>query len=699
MFALLLPKALWIAAAALPLILLYVLKTRRRKVRVASAAMFELARREASARDPWKKLIPELALLLQLLALILLAIAFARPVSKGGAIDADAVVLVIDRSASMGTRVRPIPGDKDGTAPTRATRAREEALKIIERLGVGTEIAVVVAGRDAHVVSPLARGSRGARDAVLAIEPGLVEGDLEPALDVARDLLRNRGGKRRVILLTDGALSRQPTWLDEEGGAALYVGDVSEDKHDVESQWIDAPPAGSAREGNIAIVRVDVRRALSDTGDRIDVGVVLAAYGTPAEGRARYVTLRRIDRTQALDAQRIEVGPSGRAAATLGFNPAADGSDELATLIVELSPNDALALDDAAQIVVPPPRKMPVVLASLGVGGATWMAKALSADPDVGLTKVSTAQLASASVEPWALIVAEDTCPTAAPGGGDVLVINPPPGPCAGRTIGQAVSGAELPPITSWSPSDPRLRYVDLEGVKLGRVVPIAPNGGNALQGAGALGPASLVRAEQLSVVADASTLDRTVTLWGFDPADGDLARKASFVLMVRDAVDVARNRRDRSWAPSTRAGIAARITAAAGAKEVIARKLAPVGDPTANEIAARAPVLEGVALLEGLDRPGPYALEGAATQAPLTVSLLSESESDVEHVVDIVRHKVAALGNAPKVAGDDQAKSARARADLRWILAGAAALFLALDALWLTKRGQRVVAKLSRAR
>ena len=69
----LLPKALWLSAAAIPLVLLYVLKTRRRRVRVASAAMFDLARREAAARDPWKKLTPETSLLLQLLALLALA--------------------------------------------------------------------------------------------------------------------------------------------------------------------------------------------------------------------------------------------------------------------------------------------------------------------------------------------------------------------------------------------------------------------------------------------------------------------------------------------------------------------------------------------------------------------------------------------------------------------------------------------------
>ncbi|MBI2389806.1 MAG: VWA domain-containing protein [Deltaproteobacteria bacterium] len=676
---LLLPKAMWLAAAALPLVLLYVLKTRRHRVRVASAALFDLARREATARDPWKRLVPELALLLQLLALILLALAFARPVSKGTGYDADSVVIVLDRSASLATRVRPIPSDKKGASPTRMTRARDAADKLVDDLGIGAEIAVVIAGRDAHVASALARGGKRAKEAIAAVEPGLVEGDLQPALDVARDLLRGRAGRRRVVLFTDAALARQPTWLDEEGGPGLDV------------QVVDAPSPGAAREGNVGIVRVDVHRGPTAlAADRVEVGVVLAAYGAPQDGRTRFVTLRRIDRSTALDAQKVDVGQGGRASVTLGFSPAGDGSDELATLAVELSPVDALALDDFAQVVVPPPRKMPVLLASLGVGGATWIGKALAADPEVKLSKSTPDKMFTVGLEPWSFVVVADSCPQSAPGGGDVLVVNPPPGTCAGRAVGAAVTGAALPPITSWSPSDPRLRYVELEGVKLGRVVPIGPVGGDATQGAALLGPAALVRAESLAVMADASTLDRTVTIWGFDPADGDLARKAAFVLLVRDAVDVARARRDRSWAPSTRAGIAARVVAASGAKEIVATRL-PGG-----EIAARAPVLEGVALLEGLDRPGPYALSGAATGAPLTVSLLSEHESDVERVVEPVRQKVSALGSVP-AAKQAEVAAIRARADLRWIVAAVAALFLALDALWLTRRGARVVAKLGR--
>jgi hypothetical protein len=78
-------------------------------------------------------------------------------------------------------------------------------------------------------------------------------------------------------------------------------------------------------------------------------------------------------------------------------------------------------------------------------------------------------------------------------------------------------------------------------------------------------------------------------------------------------------------------------------------------------------------------------------------VSLLSDQESDVARVVDVLHQKVAAVGAPTVVQESDAQKAARARADLRWIVAAVAAFFLAFDALWLTKRGKRIVARLQR--
>src|SRR5450432_2397482 len=95
---------LWLLAGLAPLILLYILKIKRERVRVPSTWLWQAAKRDLMAKHPFKRLIAELPLVLQILALVALAVALARPAMRGGKIQGDHVAIVVDTSASMGTR-------------------------------------------------------------------------------------------------------------------------------------------------------------------------------------------------------------------------------------------------------------------------------------------------------------------------------------------------------------------------------------------------------------------------------------------------------------------------------------------------------------------------------------------------------------------------------------------------------------------
>lgn len=121
-------------------------------------------------------------------------------------------------------------------------------------------------------------------------------------------------------------------------------------------------------------------------------------------------------------------------------------------LTMQVSPGDALAIDDVAYGRVPHSRKMPVVHAALGY---SWIARALDADPDLDVQKLTPTQLGTVNVEPDSLIIVEGACPESPPGL-DVLVVNPPPGTCLGVEVAASV---EQPQITSWEQGDARLRF------------------------------------------------------------------------------------------------------------------------------------------------------------------------------------------------------------------------------------------------
>src|SRR2546426_1864054 len=106
----------------------------------------ELRDREASTffqrlqRDP--------LLLLQLLALIALALALARPVVTVTGEGARKVVVVLDTSASMKAR---------DVSPSRFDAARSEAASLVRRLGEGAEIMVIEAGAQPPGTAALGR--------------------------------------------------------------------------------------------------------------------------------------------------------------------------------------------------------------------------------------------------------------------------------------------------------------------------------------------------------------------------------------------------------------------------------------------------------------------------------------------------------------------------------------------------------------
>ena len=77
------PFAFLLFAVSLPLVMLYFLKVRRRERRVPSLLLWEPARRDREASTFFQRLQRDPLLILQLLALLALTLALARPVPAG----------------------------------------------------------------------------------------------------------------------------------------------------------------------------------------------------------------------------------------------------------------------------------------------------------------------------------------------------------------------------------------------------------------------------------------------------------------------------------------------------------------------------------------------------------------------------------------------------------------------------------------
>src|SRR5204862_22815 len=134
---------LWWAALAIPIIVFYILKIRLRRVPVSTILFWRQIFEEKQPRSIWQHLRHLLSLLVQLFFLSLLVFALTEPYFKWEILEARQMVLVVDNSAGMRAT---------DVLPSRLDAAKSEAKRVIERLRLRDELAIVAAGTQAHVV-------------------------------------------------------------------------------------------------------------------------------------------------------------------------------------------------------------------------------------------------------------------------------------------------------------------------------------------------------------------------------------------------------------------------------------------------------------------------------------------------------------------------------------------------------------------
>src|SRR5687768_2633767 len=221
------------AAAAIPIALH--LFYRRTEPVVEFAAMRYL-RQAPVEQSRYRRLRELLLLALRVVALVLLACAFARPFLVGSAatLNGAATVVLVDTSASL-------------TGPGQFDRVRARAADVIRQSPVTHPVAVLSFARTAEVVAPLSQDRAGALAAVGQLKPGSGATRYKAALQRATEELGGRPG--RIVVLTD---LQQSGW---DAADAAVPDNVS-----VELDEVEGPSA------NVAVTSLRI-----DQGDAVAV--------------------------------------------------------------------------------------------------------------------------------------------------------------------------------------------------------------------------------------------------------------------------------------------------------------------------------------------------------------------------------------------------------------------------------------------
>lgn len=162
--------------------------------------------RRRNLRDIW-------LLLLRMLALIVLAVSFARPFIKtGAAVAAGTTVVAVDTSMSM-------------SLPAQFARAQKAAINTISSIASGQRVAVMAFDDRATLVSPASFDRGSARAAVNSLTPGAGGTNYAALLGSAARVMGAAGGT--LIVVSD---SQQTGWTGEGAlptGVDLKIVDVS----------------------------------------------------------------------------------------------------------------------------------------------------------------------------------------------------------------------------------------------------------------------------------------------------------------------------------------------------------------------------------------------------------------------------------------------------------------------------------------
>ena len=418
------PLALGWAGLTLAVLAFFLLRPRRQRVVVASLLVWRRTS-QARADDTWLAWLRRHALLLlQLLLVVVFALALARPERLATVELGPPVALVMDVSASMAI------ADQDGIP--RIQRARQEAAAFVHSLGQDRRVSLITAGAVPRTLAAETTDRVQVTRALDGIEPEASPGRIDAALDMARSLASPTAGGV-VALFTD----RTPP----SGPNSVYAG--------VRTVVVGEPAP------NVALVSFQVRRRL-DGPDTVQ-GVAAARNEGASAAAAEIVVTAGRDTTWG---KSLELAPGDRQIVVFDDLPVAAGYQAEVR-----APDDGLPADNLAFASLAEPSRLSVIV----VGDEPWpIVRALQAVPAVTAQAIGADSYGQAT-NAADLYVFQGFAPESLPPASTVFV-QPPAIPDLGL---DAPATSDIRPLAL--ADSPLLRSVDVGDLLSGADVTYAP--------------------------------------------------------------------------------------------------------------------------------------------------------------------------------------------------------------------------------
>jgi Ca-activated chloride channel family protein len=473
------PLAFLLLGLSVPLLLLYFLKVRRQQRRVSAVFLWAPAHRDQQASALFQRLQLDPLLLLQILALVLLALALARPTITLQGKGTDRLVLVMDVSASM---------KATDVSPSRFAEAQRAALSLIAEAGRGAEVMVVEAGTHPVIRVPFTRDVDRARRAISEMEARDLPNHLSEAVRTALTLVPPLDRRVRIQVVTDGAFD--PAQVREFP--------------DPRVRWVSVGSGGR----NVGITQFALRKSYYGIYDH----QAFLSVTNFSNERLTFPLVVSID-GKTVSEQTIGLDPQVKRNVIVPFTHQGGGQ-----VRIEAQVRDDLEADNVVYGIMPAPRKLKVLLVS---PGNLFLEKALKSDPQVVLETKAPSEYAG-GMGAYDVVVLDSVSPPKV-GAGRFVLINAVPGDVPIEPLGTM----EQPVILDWDRSHPIMRFVDLSKVGVEEALRVRPvsAGRTLLESVG--GPLVYLIEEQ----------QRKAVFVGFDLFKTDLPLRVAFPLILSNSL------------------------------------------------------------------------------------------------------------------------------------------------------------------
>ncbi len=335
------PAAFFLSLLLPVIVIMYLLKLRRQTQKVSSTFLWRQLVRDVEANAPWQKLRRNLIMILQLLFLAALIFALAEPFTLAEGAGGDAMILILDNSASMSAT---------DAEPTRLEAAKMQARSFVEQAPEDTRITLIEAGAQTEILVSASQDRRQVQQAINGIQQGAGTSDISTALQLTAAITL-RQPNTDIYIFSDGR-NDFPERLNLNGDLYYYPIGFEGTNQGISNIQLEQNPSG---DNSTLFVQVS-NFSSENTERRLEIYVDDALF----------------------DAATLDINGYAQEAYFAESIPA-----DAQTIYAYLSGEDFLALDDTAWAV---PQNLDLINILLVTTGNRFLESAFGLLPNVALT-------------------------------------------------------------------------------------------------------------------------------------------------------------------------------------------------------------------------------------------------------------------------------------------------------------------------